>query len=82
MTMMVNRFPTAAFVRTYATEALALFKRLKMLLHGTAANAKRGSHAFNGKMWVFSQKVQKFLFGFLTTFSYHLFLTTYKGFDI
>ena len=67
-----------ALVGTDAAKALHGLEPIDMLLNGATGNACRGDHFRKGDLRIAANQLQEPVDGFLTTFSYHLFLTTFR----
>jgi len=67
-----------AFVGADAAKTLRVLEPFDMLLNRAAGNVCRGDHFRKGDLRIAADQVQEHVGGFLTTFSYHLFLTTLR----
>ena len=67
-----------ALVWTDAAKALRVLEPFDMLLNRATGDACRGDHLRKGYLRIAADQLQQSVGGFLTTFSYHLFLTTLR----
>ena len=70
--------PLPALVRSDSPQELLVFQPENILLDGTSGNAEFLHHFGKRHFRVPAQHFKQSLGGFLTTFSYHLFLTTLR----
>ena len=73
-----DHFPMPAFVGADAAKALRVLEPFDMLLNRATGDACRGDHLRKGYLRIAADQLQQSVDGFLTTFSYHLFLTTLR----